>query len=398
MTWPAQGSRVVGVDGTPLYRRTDGIGRYTANLVRAVAVARPGWRFVIVGFSDDRAGPSLVPVLPNVEQVFLPFPRRAYQAAYSYLVRVPVNRLVPRFDVLLGTNYTRFPALRHTPSVVVVYDLTYVDLPEVVERRNLGYLRRHVPRTIAQADVVVAISEFTAQRIDEVFPGHRPVRVVDCGLDPGFLVGAPGAPERLDTDPSGTPGPPDLPAAYVLCVGTLEPRKNLVTLLRAYAVLDPAVRSSYPLVVVGRAGWGPADLPDDIPLAVSEAVRFTGYVEDTDLPGVYRGASLFVLPSLYEGFGLPLLEAMASGVPCVVSDIDPFRSIGGDLVDYVDPLDAAALARVVERRLREPDDARTAAARARAVSATWQRSAVQLAAAIEELPSWSTCAKPPSQR
>jgi glycosyltransferase involved in cell wall biosynthesis len=370
---------VVGVDGTPLFRRVDGIGRYTANLLRATAAARPDWRFVVVGFRDDAGRPSLVPDLPNVEVVLLPAPRRAYQAVFSYLARVPVARLLPRLDVLLATNYVAFPHLPGVPAVSTVYDLTYVDLPEVVEARNLGYLRRHVPRTVRDSAALAAISPFTAARIDEEFPGHAPVHVVDCALDPTFL-----APAR-----AGDGAAPDLPEGYVLAVGTLEPRKNLVTLLRAYALLDPAVRAAHPLVVVGKQGWGPGDVPADVPADVVAGVRFTGYVPDADLPSVYRGARLFVFPSRYEGFGLPLLEAMASGVPAVASDIPPFRAIGQDLVDYAAPDDPGAFAAALTAALATPpDDPARAARTARAADAargwTWDRSARQLVAAVED--------------
>jgi alpha-1,3-rhamnosyl/mannosyltransferase len=364
----------VGVDGTRLFRRVDGIGRYTANLLRATARARPEWRFVVVGFRGDDAGPSLVPDLPNVEVVLLPFPRRVFQAFFSYVARIPVDRWLPRLDAYVATNYALFPEVSSAPALAVIYDLTYVDLPEVVERLNLGYLRRHVPRAVRAAQALVAISPFTAQRIDEEFPGHPPVHVVDCGLDPAFRDALAGG--RAHVHPVG------LPERYVLAVGTLEPRKNLVALLRAYALLDADLRDSYPLVIVGKQGWGTADLPADVPAEVLGHVQFTGYVPDEDLPAVYRHAQLFVFPSRYEGFGLPLLEAMACGVPAVCSDIPTFREIGGDLVDYVDQEDPAAIAAAMSRSLSEPGDARTRKA-AEAVHAwTWERSAKQLTAAL----------------
>lgn len=367
----------IGVDGTPLFRRVDGIGRYTANLLRATAESRPGWRFVVVGFRDDADGPSLVPDLPNVEVVLLPFPRRIFQGVFSYLARIPVDRWLPRLDVYLATNYALFPKVRSARSLAVVYDLTYVDLPEVVERRNLGYLRRHVPQAVRGSAALVAISPFTAQRIDEEFPAHPPVHVVDCGLDPSFLAAL--ADGRADVVPPG------LPEGYVLAVGTLEPRKNLVALLRAYAAMDPRTRAAHPLVVVGKKGWGDSAVPADIPADVLDSVHFTGYVPDDDLPAVYSNARLFVFPSRYEGFGLPLLEAMACGVPAVCSDIPTFRAIGGDLVDYVDQDDPAAVRGAVERALEAQADPRVADAASSARKWTWERSADQLVAALESV-------------
>ncbi len=363
---------VVAVDGTPLFRRTDGIGRYASNVLRATALARPDWRFVVVGLRPDAQGPSLVPDLPNVEQVVVPLPRRWYQAACSFGLRVPVDRWVPRADVLLAMNFTDVPVLRGVPSVVTVFDLTYVDLPDVVEARNLAHLRRAVPPAVRRARRVTTISPFTARRLGSALPGHAPVRLVDCGLDPSFLA-------------PPLPGGPDLPERYVLAVGTLEPRKNLETLLRAWALLDPALRADLRLVVVGRQGWGADDVPDDVPAEVLDEVVLTGWVDDAHLPGVYARAAAFVFPSLYEGFGLPLLEAMASGVPAVVSDIEPFREIGADLVTYVPPRDPAAFADALAGVLRGPDAVRVAAARDRARGWTWERSGEQQAAVLQEV-------------
>lgn len=362
---------VVAVDGTPLFRRTDGIGRYAANVLRATALARPTWRFVVVGLRPDDDGPSLVPDLPNVTSVVVPLPRRWYQAACSFGVRFPVDHWVPRADVLLAMNFTDVPVLRGVPSVVTVFDLTYADLPEVVEARNLAHLRRAVAPAVRRASRVTTISPFTSERLDAVLPDHAPVRLVDCGLDPSFL------------SPPAGPGP-TLPSRYVLAVGTLEPRKNLVTLLRAWALLDPRVRDGRRLVVVGRQGWGRDDVPADVPSDVLDDVVFTGWVDDADLPGVYARAEAFVFPSLYEGFGLPLLEAMASGVPAVVSDIAPFRAIGEDLVTYVPPREPAAFAAALTDALDRPDAARVAAARDRARAWTWERSGEQMATVLQE--------------
>jgi glycosyltransferase involved in cell wall biosynthesis len=151
-----------------------------------------------------------------------------------------------------------------------------------------------------------------------------------------------------------------LPAQYLLFVGTLEPRKNLTTLLHAYAML----RAEWPgedlkLVVAGRTGWLYTDIFDTVKrLALDEEVIFTGFVDDEDLPDLYRGAQLFVFPSLYEGFGLPILEAMASGVPVITSATASMPEVAGDAAILVDPHDSEAIAEgmaqvLAEDRLRQ---------------------------------------------
>lgn len=362
-----QPTRLIGVDGTSLFRAVDGIGRYSANVLRAAAEQSPDWTFLVIGFAQDRSAPSLVPDLPNVRRHFLPIPRRFAVGMHVFGIPLNVRRLLPPLDALVCLNFTLFPVVSGVPTLAIIYDLTYHDHPEVMAARNRAHLARQVPRTVEKASVVGAISAFTAHRITDVYPDHAPVVIVPCGLDERFLTPDDSSASALD-----------LPPRYVLAVGTLEPRKNLVTLIRAYAQLDTTLFEEYPLVIVGRKGWGPNDLPDDIPTAVAEAVRYTGYVEDADLPAVYSGASLFVFPSIYEGFGLPLLEAMACGVPAVASDIETFAEIGSRLVDLVPPTDPAAFAAAITARLAEPDPERTEAARGRARAWTWERSGAVL--------------------
>lgn len=167
-----------------------------------------------------------------------------------------------------------------------------------------------------------------------------------------------------------------LPSQYLLFVGTLEPRKNLTTLLQAYALLRAEGCGKHlKLVVAGRRGWLYADIFDTVrTLALDEEIIFTGFVDDEDLPDLYRGARLLVFPSLYEGFGLPILEAMASGVPVITSNLASMPEVAGDAAVLVDAHDPKAIAESIAQVLAE-DQLREALIQkglARARCFTWE--------------------------
>jgi glycosyltransferase involved in cell wall biosynthesis len=176
------------------------------------------------------------------------------------------------------------------------------------------------------------------------------------------------------------------PGGYVLATGTLEPRKNLLRLIRAHAKLPPDLRAAHPLLLVGPRGWETAEI-----LAAAgrdeRAVRLAGYVPDDELAALYAGCTVFCYPSLYEGFGLPVLEAMAAGAPVITSNLSSLPEVAGDAAVYVDPLDERAIGAALERLLRSPEErSRLAAAGPqRAAGFSWSRCAAQIADDLEEL-------------
>ena len=195
-----------------------------------------------------------------------------------------------------------------------------------------------VPSLAVKGDVV--------QRLG--LPEDRVV-VTSEGCEPRFR---PAGPASL----GGVAARYGLPARYVLAVGTLEPRKNLTTLLHAFARLrqggdvDPGLQ----LVLAGARGWLDGPIFRTVrALGLEQTVRFPGFIDDDDLPAVYSGAALFVFPSLYEGFGLPLLEAMACGVPVITSNVASMPEVAGDAALLVDPRDAGGLAAAIARALRD---------------------------------------------
>lgn len=305
---------VILVDATPLCRKIDGVGRYTKELVHQFADSFPNYTIILIGFLDDSLeAPDLLDH-PNIQFTRLPFIRKVYSFLYSRFARIPVNRLVPRSDIFISTNFTLFPYITNRPSLIAVHDLAYIRYPETIEKRNLKYLGKHVPLTIQESSAVIATSEFAKREIEELFPNHSEIFTVSNGINPKTWLPVPG--KR---------------SSYILAVGTLEPRKNLGTLLHAYNLLPLPIQKKHPLIIVGKKGWG------DTRVEENEHISYTGYVDDKRLLSLYRQAALFVSPSLYEGFGLPLLEALSTGTPIACSDIPPFRDIARNHAAYFNP-------------------------------------------------------------
>ena len=263
-------------------------------------------------------------------------------------------------------------------NVITIYDLTALLYPQYHTPETLEMQRRKFQFAQNFADAVVAISEATRQDIIaylDIEPER--VHVIHGGVGSQFhpIDDRVALEEKLSE--FGL-----IPDGYLLHVGTLEPRKNLVRLIEAYAQARKArPRSLPPLVLVGAPGWNYRQLFERIEaLGLEEHVRYLGRISRDDLPFLYAGAVLFVYPSLYEGFGLPPLEAMACGTPAVVSDISSLPEVVGDAAVLVDPLSVEALTSAM-LRLIDSRSARQALKQrglARAAMFTWERAAQKM--------------------
>jgi glycosyltransferase involved in cell wall biosynthesis len=222
-------------------------------------------------------------------------------------------------DVVHCPTY-RGPLRSASPLVVTVHDLAVFRHPEAFNRWTRTYSPHIVPRVLAAARLVIAVSEFTRRELVELLrvPDEK-IRVVPNGVDDEF-----------------TPDGPAADGDYVLAVGTLEPRKNLARLVEA------ARRTKLELRVVGARGWGNVEVGGN-------GVRWLGEVSDAELARQYRGALCVAYPSLYEGFGIPVLEAMACGVPVVTSRATAMAEVADGAAVLVDPTDEAELAAGIER-------------------------------------------------
>jgi len=291
------------------------------------------------------------------------------------LWQVPAARAAGReCDVFLATTTYLMVALLRIPSLAVVFDLVpfHNDLGapagSLAER---GTLRLAVRR----ARALLSISEATRDELVERFPAAAAkTRVTALAADERFNEDAdPGERERLG-----------LERPFVLALGTIEPRKNLERLIQAYIALPDELRSRYELCLAGATGWKTGPVLD-LAEKHKDSVRRLGYVDDADLPALYRSAELFVYPSLAEGFGLPVLEALGCGTAVITSSVSSLPEVGGDAARYVNPRDVNDIRAALEELLADDSKRAEFAARGREQAAkfSWRRTAEETLAAIE---------------
>jgi glycosyltransferase involved in cell wall biosynthesis len=295
-------------------------------------------------------------------------------------MRLGFNRLVPDVTLFHAMEHLLLP-LRSVPTVLTVHDLIFRRFPQYHKQLNYWYLNLAVPLYVRRADAIVAISECTRQDLIAAYgvsPGK--VTVIYEAAATHFI------PPSAD-EVTGVRLRYDLPERFLLTVGTIEPRKNLSRLLAAFEIL---VRQDLmdAWVIVGRPGWlYDAFFAQLEASPSSEKVILPGFVPDEDLPALNAAATAAVLPSLYEGFGLPILEAMACGAPVVCSETSSLPELGGDAVRYFDPTDVEAMVATLTEVLS--DEALRGEMRRRgleqAARFSWERAARETRALYDRL-------------
>ena len=305
-------------------------GTATATLeVARRLVARPDVE--LVGVAGRHRRPPVPPFVPPVAVCALPFGRPLLYETWNRFEWPRVERATGPIDVCHST--TAIPAATSRPHVVTVHDIAFVDAPERFTRRGVRVMRRGLDRC-RTADLVLCPSRTTSDRLVEYGFSPDSIRIVPWGV----------AAEPVDdADRARVRSRYDLPDEFVLFVGTVEPRKNLSALAAA------ADRLGRTVVAAGAAGWGDA-------AQVDGDVRFLGFVAAEDLPALYRLATVFAYPSLAEGFGLPVAEAMAYGTPVVTSTGTSTEEVAAGAAVLVDPGDVASIATGIEEAIDRADE------------------------------------------
>ena len=332
----------IGVDIRPFLSRETGVGTYLRHLLFELARIDRSNEYCLFSSSwKERFPPEKLPPFARLRFRDLRVPVRVVNFLWYRLSWPPFERYFGgRLD--LTHSPTPMPLPGRSRKIVTVYDLFFLDDPGRSVREARRVFAGNVGASLAAADGILAISEFTKRSILERFPvPEEKIAVAPLGLDPLFAEDVPAA--TLDE----TRRKHRLPERFVLFVGAVEKRKNLVNLLEALARVRRA-GEPVDLVLAGREGEASAEVEAAVErLGLGPAVRNLGYLPDTEVRNLYRLARLFAFPSLCEGFGLPLLEAMASGLPAAVSRTGALPEVGGDAAAYFEPEDPADIARVL---------------------------------------------------
>jgi glycosyltransferase involved in cell wall biosynthesis len=312
----------------------------------------------VVGVAAKHRSPPPEAWRPPVPVEHLPLPRPALYESWHRLRRPRVERATGPVDLIHATTMAMPP--RSSPVVMTIHDLAFVHEAGHFTTRGLRFFRKGLDLALAEADHIVCPSEATARDcVDAGFEFER-VTVVPLGV-----VVSPASTDQI----AQVRRRHGLEAPYILWTGTIEPRKNLPRLLEAYRALD----TDRTLALVGPQGWN-EDLGPLIE-GLGGRVRTLGFVPHAELGSLYAGADAFCFPSLLEGFGFPVLEAMAQGTPVVTSKGTSTEEIAGDAGILVDPLDAASIAAGMKTALedRAVADKLAEAGRRRAAGFTWER-------------------------
>jgi glycosyltransferase involved in cell wall biosynthesis len=363
----------VSYDATAVPANPVGAGRYTIDLARALG-ALGEVDLDIWCRSDD--GGRLIRAMDGPGR-FLP------QAPRSRAVRLAWEQAVlPRavdglgVDVHHGPHYT-MPERCRTPVVVTVHDMTFIDHPEWHERSKVWLFRRALRVAAANAKVIVCVSATTADRLTELLSPRGRVLVVPHGVDPTRFHPSDPANES-DKDEETVLERLGVRGRYVLFVGTLEPRKAIPDLVAGFDSMADRHRD-LSLVIAGGRGWGAAAVDEAIAQARSrERIRTTGYVDDEEVAILMRRSAVVAYPALEEGFGLPALEALASGVPLVTTAGTSMAEVAGEAAVLVGAGDRGALAEAIEETVSGGPEVRSRVAAGLKIAGahTWEASAL----------------------
>ncbi|MFN0119221.1 MAG: glycosyltransferase family 4 protein [Blastocatellia bacterium] len=358
----------IGLDAIPLVAAKTGVGHYAAALAEALARAHADHQYDLLSPFDFTLDQSNGHHVANLSKRFIPT-----QGVFRkwWLVGLPALLRITPLDLFHGVNYC-VPVFAPCPTVVTIHDLSLYTQSITHETDNVRRGKRRMPLMARRATRIIAPSEFTRREtIEHLGVSEDKIQVIPEAARTHMRPLAPAecapALEKYG-----------ISAPYLLYVGTIEPRKNLLTLLRAYDDLLRSTPHRPQLVLAGGRGWLCESVFDLVrELKLDDQVKFTGYVDDADLPALYSGCEIFLYPSLYEGFGLPPLEAMACGAPVITSNTSSIPEVVGDAGQLLGPNDGAGLTATMAKWLDDPAARRhyREAGLKRAALFSWERAA-----------------------
>jgi alpha-1,3-rhamnosyl/mannosyltransferase len=328
--------------------RPSGVGYYTQGLLQALADIG-GDRLELVGhYFAAGSSSQRLPQAANIRYVTsrLWHPKIVNQLRRQG-IEIPIEVLArTKADFIIYPAFFGPPSLFRTPMTSVVHDATYLDHPEMVAKRNQQDLARFVPKTISRSAFTMTISEFSKRTLEATYPSL---------LRETVITPVPPMPWQPHVSPQKALKKLGITKEYLLCIGNLEPRKNLGNLALAYSMLPNALKQRFSLVLAGAEGWNNQDDMNQIHSLIKDGsdIILTGYVNDDERNALYTRASGLCFPSTYEGFGMPILEAMQAKVPTAISDMPVFHEVAGEASLYFDPTKPTEIAAALQRLLED---------------------------------------------
>lgn len=366
-------------DGRPLLTRRAGIGQYTYHLLYELTRLHERGEFYISGINNFLNRNRILGVQDikkydeRLMQIVIevPFPfRKVIRNFMSRYDRLAINKIKP--DLYWGTNFLGYFG-DFFKTVITIHDMAYQYYPHTIHPVMYKDLSQKLKDHAHRAHAIIAVSESTKRDIVKFLDvPEEKVRVIYNGVNGRFRPIYDKAILELVRQKYR------LPDKFILFLGMLEPRKNIVGLIKAYKELTMDPQFKHGLVVVGGKGWYYKEIfkaAED--LGINEQVVFTGYVPDEDLPAFYNLADVFVYPSLYEGFGIPVVEAMACGIPVIASNVASLPEIGGHACIYISPHSVDEMAKAIHKCLSDVAlrNSLKEAGLARVKEFTWENSA-----------------------
>lgn len=339
----------IAIDMTCTPKNKTGIGRYIKNLVEALQKEDNKNEYYLFTHSDDLDGFDIT--APNFHFVAVnsAILRKTYIRILWEQIVLPFRLKSLKIDLMLSPNFT-MPYLSKVKKVVAFHDLTYFFMPEMHTPLKREMFKTYIRFSAKASSAILAISENTKNDIISYFPKTREkISLTPLGVAPNFY-----AFKNRKVDVIDLVEKYGLPLNYILYVGTIEPRKNVISLIKAYEQLSSDIKSQYKLVLCGKKGWLYEDLfayyeqsPD------KDNIVFSGFITDEDLPYLYHQAALFAYVSHYEGFGIPLIESMACDTPLITSNTSSMKEIALNAALLVNPEKPTEIAEAIERLLTD---------------------------------------------
>jgi alpha-1,3-rhamnosyl/mannosyltransferase len=381
----------VAFNATPLLSPLTGIGQYIHHLAKGLQ-ADPGldmhffyagaWSPDVYEAGDMTQGqPSWRATLRSTVKKSIPDAARYNLSRYWRQRGFTKACVQKKVDLYHEPNFLAYRC--NAPSVITVHDLSWIRYPQTHPKERVAEMNRFFQPGLERASLILTDSDFVKQELMDVFgtPAER-INTVPLGAEAMFHPRSTEETARVLGQQGLTHG------RYFLAVGTLEPRKNLGLALEAYRSLPAATRAHHPLVLVGMKGWLTSALERQMaPLVTAGHIRVLGYLPREDLATIISGALCLIYPSIYEGFGLPPLEAMASAVPVISSKVSSLPEVVGDSGILIDPSDAFALAQAMVQMVDDSEFRNCLAVKAleRSRLFSWERCAEQTAAAYRQV-------------